>query len=105
MDVAEEFELHHDYGLHEFVIPCILQDKLNAVVKYIGSDKQIQEPPQDDRLKRRPSAWTVGPKEDEDDESRELVTYLDGFVGPKQTSEVINRLRSFKDDEVMHSKV
>lgn len=42
MDVVEEFGLHSAYDLYAFVIPCMLQDKLVAVVKYIGNNKQMQ---------------------------------------------------------------
>lgn len=42
MDVVEEFGLHSAYDLYAFVIPCMLQDKLVAVVKYMENNKQMQ---------------------------------------------------------------
>ncbi|KAK5984677.1 hypothetical protein GCK32_007779 [Trichostrongylus colubriformis] len=73
MDVVEEFDLHHDYDLHAFVIPCLLQDKLSAVVKYIEKDRKMQE---------------------------RFVSYLDSFVGLSEC-DVIERLREYKDSQIM----
>ncbi|XGW09813.1 hypothetical protein V3C99_011796 [Haemonchus contortus] len=73
MDVVEEFCLQSDYGLHAFVIPCLLQDKLSLVIKYIENDRKMQE---------------------------SLVAYLDSFVGMSEC-EVIDRLREYKDSQIM----
>ncbi|KAK6034028.1 3'-5' exonuclease [Cooperia oncophora] len=73
MDVVEEFDLHSDYGLYAFVIPCLLQDKLSAVVKYIEKDRKMQE---------------------------SFVSYLDSFVGLAEC-EVIDRLKAYKDSQIM----
>lgn len=42
MDVVEEFQLHNEYGLNEFIVPCLLQDKLSSVVKFMEPHKEIQ---------------------------------------------------------------
>ncbi|KAK5968448.1 3'-5' exonuclease domain-containing protein [Trichostrongylus colubriformis] len=73
MDVVEEFDLYHEYDLHAFVIPCLLQDKLSAVVKYIEKDRKMQE---------------------------RFVSYLDSFVGLSEC-DVIERLREYKDSQIM----
>ncbi|KJH50547.1 3'-5' exonuclease [Dictyocaulus viviparus] len=73
MDVVEEFGLSHDYDLTAFVIPCLLQDKLSSVVKYMRNDRQIQ---------------------------KDFISYLDSFVG-LTVDEVVARLKSFKDSEIM----
>ncbi|VDO52669.1 unnamed protein product [Haemonchus placei] len=73
MDVVEEFGLQSDYGLHAFVIPCLLQDKLSLVIKYVENDRKMQE---------------------------SLVAYLDSFVGMSEC-DVIGRLREYKDNQIM----
>ncbi|KAK6737726.1 hypothetical protein RB195_020059 [Necator americanus] len=73
MDVVEEFRLHNDYSLDAFIIPSLLQDKLNSVMKFIEPHKEIQ---------------------------KEFLSFLDTFVGLSE-QEVIGRLRFYKETNVM----
>ncbi|CAJ0607438.1 unnamed protein product [Cylicocyclus nassatus] len=73
MDVAEEFSLQDCYDLNAFVIPCLLQDKLGVVVKYMECQKKIQ---------------------------KDFLAFLDSFVGVSE-EEVADRLRSYKEANIM----
>ncbi|EPB68343.1 hypothetical protein ANCCEY_12566 [Ancylostoma ceylanicum] len=73
MGVVEEFHLQNEYGLNAFIIPCLLQDKLSSVVKFIESNKEIQ---------------------------KEFLSFLDSFVSLSE-DEVMDRLKDYKDANVM----
>ncbi|VDL75728.1 unnamed protein product [Nippostrongylus brasiliensis] len=73
MDVVEQFNIREDYDLYAFIIPCFLQDKLSAVVKFIEHNVQTQ---------------------------KEFIAYLDSFVGMSE-SQVVDRLQEYKDSQIM----
>uniref|UniRef100_A0A1I7WW74 3'-5' exonuclease domain-containing protein n=1 Tax=Heterorhabditis bacteriophora TaxID=37862 RepID=A0A1I7WW74_HETBA len=73
MEVVAQYQLHDCYGLEEFVIPCILQDKAPLVHKYLEDRKHLQ---------------------------RQYMRFLDGFVGLSE-EEVKKRLKPYKDKKIM----